>query len=148
MLRSHRSSNIFKECSARAKFLESLRAKRGDMGSVKAIIGVLVFVGIIYAGYQVIPPELANYTFNDDLKDIAMMAGANPRTTDQDLLTEIMKKAQDRNIQLTPDEVTVQRIGTPGAPAVYVAADYVVPVKFPGYSFTLHFTPSSGNKGF
>lgn len=118
------------------------------MGSVKAIIGVLVFVGIIYAGYQVIPPELANYTFNDDLKDIAMMAGANPRTTDQDLLNEIMKKAQDRNIQLTPDEVTVQRIGTPGAPAVYVAADYVVPINLPGYSFTLHFTPSSGNKGF
>ena len=32
--------------------------------------------------------------------------------------------------------------------AVYVAADYSVPVSLPGYSFKLHFTPSSGNKGF
>lgn len=118
------------------------------MGTVKAIVGVLVFVGMIYAGYQIIPPELSNYSFNDDLKDIAMMAGANPRTTDQDLLNQVIKRAQDHNIQLTPDEVTVQRIGTPGAPAVYVAADYSVPVALPGYSFTLHFTPSSGNKGF
>ena len=46
-----------------------------------------------------------------------------------------------------PGSVTVQRIGTPGAPAVYVAADYSVPVSLPGYSFTLHFTPSSGNRG-
>jgi hypothetical protein len=29
-----------------------------------------------------------------------------------------------------------------------VAAEYSVPVTLPGYSFTLHFTPSSGNKGF
>ena len=118
------------------------------MGTVKAIIGVLVFVGMIYAGYQIIPPELSNYSFNDDLKDLAMMAGANPRTTDDDLLKQVLKRAQDHNIELAPEQVTVQRIGTPGAPAVYVQADYSVPVNFPGYSFTLHFTPSSGNKGF
>jgi len=29
-----------------------------------------------------------------------------------------------------------------------VAADYSVPVALPGYSFTLHFNPSSGNRGF
>ena len=118
------------------------------MGTLKAIIGVLVFVGMIYAGYQIIPPELSNCSFNDDLKDLAMMAGANPRTTDDDLLKQVLKRAQDHNIELAPEQVTVQRIGTPGAPAVYVQADYSVPVNFPGYSFTLHFTPSSGNKGF
>lgn len=118
------------------------------MGTIKAILGVIVFAGMIYAGFQIVPPELSNYSFNDDLKGIAIMGGANPRTTDEDLLNEVIKKAQDHNIQLTSDEVTVQRIGTPGAPAVYVAADYSVPVNLPGYSFTLHFTPSSGNKGF
>jgi hypothetical protein len=118
------------------------------MGTVKGILGVLVFAGMIYAGLQIVPPELSNYSFNDDLKDIAMMAGANPRATDQDLLNQVVKRAQEHNIELTPDEITVQRIGTAGAPAVYVAADYSVPVNFPGYSFTLHFTPSSGNKGF
>jgi hypothetical protein len=118
------------------------------MGTIKAIVGILVIAAVFYALYLVVPPELSNYAFNDDLKDIAMMAGANPRTTDQDLLNEVLKKAQDHEIPLTPEQVTVERIGSPGAPAVYVAAEYSVPVNFPGYSFTLHFTPSSGNRGF
>jgi hypothetical protein len=76
-----------------------------------------------------------------------MMGGANPHTTDQDLVDAVVKKAREHDITLAPEQVTVQHIGTPGAPAVYVAAEYSVPVTLPGYSFTLHFTPSSGNKG-
>jgi len=118
------------------------------MGTIKALIGILAIVGSIYAAWQIVPPELSNYSFQDDLRNIAMMAGSNPRQTDQDLVDAVMKKAQEHQITLTAEQVTVQRMGTPGAPAVYVAADYSVPVNFPGYSFTLHFTPSSGNKGF
>jgi hypothetical protein len=118
------------------------------MGTVKAFIGILVFVGLVYAGFQVVPPELSNYAFNDDLKEIAMMGGASPHTSDEELVNEVIKKAQDHNIELTPEQVSVQHIGTPGARAVYLAADYTVPVSLPGYSFTFHFTPSSGNKGF
>ena len=118
------------------------------MGTVKAIIGFLAIIGCVYAGFQIVPPELSNYSFEDDLKSVAMMGGSNPHTTDQELIDSIIKKAQDHQITLTPESVTIQRIGTPGSPAVYVAADYSVPVSLPGYSFTLHFTPSSGNKGF
>ncbi|HXY78294.1 MAG TPA: hypothetical protein VEH47_05730 [Candidatus Acidoferrales bacterium] len=118
------------------------------MGTIKAIVGFLAIIAVIYAGFQIIPPELNNYSFQDDLRNIAMVGGANPHQTDQDLVDAVMKKAQERGIPLTPEHVTLQRIGTPGAPAVYVAADYSVPVNLPGYSFNLHFTPSSGNKGF
>ncbi len=119
-----------------------------DMGTIKALIGILVIVGMIYCAWQIVPPELANYSFQDDLRQIAMVGGANPHQTDQQLMDEIVKKAQDHQITLAPEQVTVQRIGTPGAPAVFVAADYSVPVTLPGYSFSLHFTPSSGNRGF
>lgn len=118
------------------------------MGTSKAIFGFLVIIGALYAGFQIIPPELTNYSFTDDLRNVAMVGGANPRTTDQELVDSIIKKAQEHQIALTPENVTVQRIGTPGVNAVYVAADYTVPVSLPGYSFKLHFTPSSGNKGF
>jgi hypothetical protein len=118
------------------------------MGTIKALVGILAIIGLIYCGFQVIPPELTNFSFNDDLKSIAMMGSSNPRQTDQELVEAVMKKAQEHDIALRPEQVSVQRIGTPGAPAVYVAADYTVPVNFPGYSFNLHFTPSSGNKGF
>lgn len=117
------------------------------MGSMKALIGFLAIIAAIYAGFQIIPPELRNYSFTDDLQNIAMTGGANPHETDQDLIDSVIRKAQDHQITLTQDQVTIQRIGTPGAPAVYVGADYMVPVSFPGYSFNMHFTPSSGNKG-
>jgi hypothetical protein len=117
------------------------------MGTIKAIVGFLAIIAAIYCGFQIIPPELSNYSFQDDLKNIAMVGGANPHMTDQDLADQVVKKAQEHQITLTADQVTVQRIGTPGAPAVYVATDYSVPVSLPGYSFVLHFTPSSGNKG-
>ncbi|HZQ97041.1 MAG TPA: hypothetical protein VFA67_18660 [Candidatus Sulfotelmatobacter sp.] len=118
------------------------------MGTAKALLGILVIVGMIYAAWQIVPPELANYSFQDDLRQIAMVGGANPHQTDQELVDSIMKKAQDHQIPLAPEQITVQRIGTPGAPAVYVAAEYSVPVVLPGYSFSLHFNPSSGNRGF
>jgi len=118
------------------------------MGTIKALVGIFVIVGCIYAGFQVIPPELGNYAFEDDLKNLAMVGGANPHETEQEMVQAIIKKAREHDIALTPEHVTVQRIGTPGVMAVYMAADYTVPVNLPGYSFELHFTPSSGNKGF
>ena len=118
------------------------------MGTFKALIGFLAIVGAVYAGFQIVPPELNNYSFSDDLKSIAMMGGANAHQTDQELVDSVMRKAKEHEIPLTPDRVTVQRIGTPGAPAVYLAVDYSVPVSLPGYSLTLHFAPNSGNKGF
>lgn len=117
------------------------------MGTVKALFGFLAIVAVIYACFQIIPPELSNYSFQDDLRDIAMVGGANPKETDQELLNSVIRKAQDHQITLSPEQVTIQRIGTPGVLGVYVAADYSVPVALPGYSFTLHFTPSSGNRG-
>jgi hypothetical protein len=117
------------------------------MGTVKALVGVLLIIGLIYCGFQIIPPELTNYSFQDDLRNIAMVGGANPHQSDQEIIDSIVKKAQEHQITLAPEQITIQRIGTPGAPAVYVAADYSVPVTLPGYSFSLHFTPSSGNRG-
>lgn len=117
------------------------------MGTVKALVGFLVIVGVIYCGFQVIPPELTNYSFQDDLRNIAMMGGANPHQTDQEIIEAVVRKAQDHQIVLAPEQITLQRIGTPGSPAVYLAADYSVAVNLPGYSFTLHFNPNSGNRG-
>ncbi len=118
------------------------------MSTFKALAGFLVIIYLVYAGFQILPPEMNNYSYQDDLRTLAMMGGANPHTTDQELLDQAIKKAQEHQITLVPENVTVQRIGTPGAPAVYVAAEYNVPVSLPGYSLTLHFTPSSGNRGF
>jgi len=150
MLGSRRSWNICRSCSAGPDEVVSgpWQSRLWDMGTLKATVGFLAIIGLIYCGFQIIPPEIHNYSFQDDLRNLAMMAGSNPHSTDQDLVDSVIKKAQEYEIPLTPANVTVQRIGTPGLNAVYVAADYSVPVSLPGYSLTLHFTPSSGNKGF
>src|SRR6202140_535006 len=150
MLGSRRSWSILRSCSAgQGKAVPSPGKSRSwDMGTFKATVGFLVIIGAIYVGLQIIPPELSNYSFQDDLRDVAMAGGANSRTTDQQLIEAVIKKGQEHQIVLTSENVTVQHIGTPGLNAVYVAADYSVPVSLPGYSFALHFTPSSGNKGF
>lgn len=117
-----------------------------DMGTVKAIIGFLLIVAVVYCAFQIVPPELTNYSFQDDLRNIAMVGGANPHQTDQEIIDSVIKKAREHQITLMPEQITVQRIGSPGALAVYVEANYSVPVVLPGYSFALHFTPSSGNR--
>ena len=63
------------------------------MGTVKAIVGFLVIVGVIYAGFQILPPELSNYSFQDDLRTVAMTGGANPHQTDQDLMDAVIKSS-------------------------------------------------------
>ena len=118
------------------------------MGTIKAIGGFLAIIAVIYSGFQIVPPELTNYSFQDDLRQVAVTGGANPNKTDEDIRTMVLNKAREHGLPITANQVTVQRITTPGLMAVYVAADYSVPVSLPGYSFNLHFTPSSENRGF
>jgi hypothetical protein len=116
------------------------------MGTVKMILGIALIVAAIIVCIQVIPPEMTNFQFQDDLKEVAVVGGSNPNKTDEDLRNAILLKAKMRELPLTPEQVSVQRIGQPGLAGVYLQVDYSVPVNLPGYSFTLHFTPNSGNR--
>jgi hypothetical protein len=59
-----------------------------------------------------------------------------------------MRKVKEHDLPIDPKQITVQRINTPGISAIYITANYSVNVNLPGYSFDMHFTPDSGNKGF
>jgi len=100
------------------------------------------------AVFQIAPPLMANYSFEDDLRTVALMDGANFQKSEEDVRNDVMQKAREHDLPIVAKQVTVQRINTPGIAAVYVAVDYTVPVNLPGYSFDMHFTPTSGNKGF
>ncbi len=76
------------------------------------------------------------------------MDGNNFQKTDEDVRNDVLRKAKERDLPIEPKQVTVQRVNTPGLAAVFVAADYKVPINLPGYTFDMHFSPSSGNKGF
>ena len=118
------------------------------MGIIKACVGFLAIAAVVVGLFQVAPPMLANYSFSDDLKTVAMMDSANLQKTDEDVRNDVMRKVKEHDLPIEPKQITVQRMNTPGLAAVYVAADYSVTINLPGYSFDMHFTPSSGNKGF
>jgi len=117
------------------------------MGIIKAIFGFLAIAAVVVGLFQVAPPMLANYSFQDDLKNVALMDGATQKT-DEEVRNDVMKKVKEHDLPIEPKQVTVQRINTPGLTAVYVAADYSVTISLPGYSFDMHFNPTTGNKGF
>jgi hypothetical protein len=113
---------------------------------MKALFGFVAIAVVVLALFEVGPPLMANYSFQDDLRNVALVDGANIQKTEEDVRQDVVRKAKEQNLPIGPKQVTVQRINTPGMSALYVAADYSVTVSFPGYSFDMHFNPNSGNK--
>jgi hypothetical protein len=118
------------------------------MGIIKACLGFLAIAAVFVGLFQIAPPMLANYSFQDDLRTVAMLDSSNFQKTDEDIRTDVLRKAKDHDLPIESKQVTVQHISSPGLYAVYVAADYSVTISLPGYSFDMHFNPTSGNKGF
>jgi hypothetical protein len=117
------------------------------MAFIKAMFGLFAVVAVVVTLFQVVPPTMSNLSFQDDLKNVALVDSANLTKTEDDVRNEVMAKAKEHDLPVDPRQVTVQRINTPGTSAVYVEVEYSVNIKLPGYSFDLHFNPNSGNKG-
>ena len=116
------------------------------MGTIKALCGFLAILFVVVGCFQVAPPMMANYSFEDDLRNVALMDGGNFQKTEDDVRNDVMRKVKEENLPIQPKQLTVQRINTPGMSALYIQADYSVLVNLPLYPFEMHFTPDSGNK--
>jgi hypothetical protein len=123
-----------------------LAAQFEAMGTLKAIGGILAIIFVVVACFEIAPPLMANYSFQDDLRSVSLMDSGNFQKTEEDVRTDVMRKVKEQNLPIEPKQVTVQRINTPGMSALYIAADYSVTVSVPFYSFDMHFNPNSGNK--
>jgi hypothetical protein len=115
---------------------------------IKGLVGLLVLIAVVVGLFAIAPPMMANYSFQDDLKTVALMDANNFQKTDDDIRMDVLKKVREHELPISEKQIIVQHISTPGLSAVYVAADYTVTINLPGYSFDMHFTPNSGNKGF
>jgi len=116
------------------------------MGTIKALVGFLAIILVVVCCFKVAPPLMANYSFQDDLRNVALMDSGQLQKSEDDVRTDVMHKVKEEDLPIQPKQITVQRINTPGISAVYVAVDYTVTINLPGYSFDMHFNPDSGNK--
>jgi len=123
-----------------------------SMRRVKFVLGLAVLVFVSIAGWQIGACEVANIRLRDDMQDMASQSGVRIGLTsarsDDDLRNAVLNKARQYDIELAPEQVTVQRTGSSVTGTISLAADYTVPIHLPGFSFTLHFTPESGVKAY
>jgi hypothetical protein len=116
------------------------------MGSMKAILGVLMMVAVAMLCLKLIPPYFSNYQFEDFIKNEALQSTYGSRS-ETDIRDSVIKHARDYDIELTTAQVKVTRSGINGVGSLAIEADYSVPVSLPGYTTTLEFHPSTKNKG-
>jgi len=116
------------------------------MGTLKLIFGFGLFAALALVGLKVVPPYFANYELEDSIKTEALQATYTTRTED-DIRQTVIKQARNYDIELTPKQVKVSRVGGYGSGSLNIEADYSVPIDLPGYSTTIEFHPSTKNKG-
>ncbi len=114
------------------------------MRTLKLLIVFGILGAGIYVGTQLIPPLFANYQFQDAIENEAIISSYSSKTEDEVRLS-VLKKAQDLEIPLTADQITVQRAANRG---ITIKAEYTVHVDLPGYPVDLDFHPASKNKPF
>lgn len=107
---------------------------------------VVCFIGFLgFIGWQVGACVIANMQLRDDMQDIAAQVGGriglNQPGSDDDFRKDILRHAQQHGIDITPDQVIVQRTGTHPKEEIYLAVDYPREVHILGIVYVLHFTP-------
>jgi hypothetical protein len=121
------------------------------MRKAAVILGLAVLLLAAFAAWQITACYVANSELQSDMKDLAVQnharIGLAEFSTEEELRNAVVARAKEHGIQLAPEQVTVQRTLTPGMLSISLAADYEARVNLLGFSFTIHFTPSSSHSG-
>jgi Domain of unknown function (DUF4845) len=111
------------------------------MGKVKGILGLLIVIAGFDVAWNLVPPYFHNYQLQDDLDDVARRNSYLP-TTDDDIKKIVITKAQDNNIKLKEDQITVQRVYS----GLAITVKYRIHVDMILYPVDLDFAANSMNK--
>ena len=112
------------------------------MRNLKALCGILVIAAVVYIGYLVIPPFVANLDLEELMDDTARGAVLNRMKTEQDMREVIMKHVVENRIPIEPEQLFVQRTSND----VLIWGEYEVKIDLPVFPFKLHFNPRSSSK--
>lgn len=118
-----------------------MRITDSGAGRVKAILSIAFLVAVIFVGIKVIPVYVNSYELDDYIRQQTPF-WLTQRASNESIQKNILAKAQELDLPVTPEQVNVQ---APGG-RVTVRLDYTVPVDLVVYTLVLHFTPSADNK--
>jgi uncharacterized protein DUF4845 len=111
------------------------------MGKIKGLIGLLVIAAGFYVAWNLIPPYFHNYQLQDDLDDVARR-NTYTANTDDDIRQIVIQKAQNNEITLKENQVTVSR----GGNGLAISVKYRVHVEMMVHPMDIDFTANSFNK--
>jgi hypothetical protein len=115
-----------------------MKGSRGMRG--KGMIGCLLWLVVIGAVghvlYKVVPIKIKSSTFYDTMQEQASFGSIK---SEQQILYEVLRRAEELGIPVTRETVTVTRTRA----AVTVEAHYTIPVEFFGglYKYVWKFDP-------
>jgi len=122
------------------------------MKGIKTLVVLVVLAFAVLAGWKAGSYEVANLEFQGDMADLSTQNNGYSRyavhRSDEDFRKAVILDAREHDIALQPSQVTVRRMGPETNPTMYLAAEYSVPVDVLGYTFTMHFNPTSEEKLF
>ena len=107
------------------------RAQRGE-GQFGCVVGLLLLLAGIFVAYKMIPIKVKAAELRQEVVDESKSAGMHG---DERIMKEIMSKAQELELPLTQEGVTINR----RASAITVDVNYTVPVEFPGFVYKWNF---------
>ena len=121
------------------------------MRKAALILGLAALLLAAFVASQVISCYVANSELQSDMKDLAVQNGARMGmysfSTEEDLRSAVVARAKEHGIRLAPEQVTVKRTLADRILDISLAADYEATVRLFGFSYTMHFTPSSSHSG-
>jgi hypothetical protein len=102
--------------------------------SGRQIFILLIFVAILFAGAQYVPPYFDAYQFNDFVHQEVKYAGTARRTVDT-LRADILQKAKEMELPLTKNDIRITRRG----PSFTLEWEYHWPIDLKVYRHQLTF---------
>ncbi len=118
--------------------------KREDgAGKLKNIITLIIIVFVLYLGFKLIPVKVSAYQFDDFIEYLPRrLARENIHQWDKrpevEITERLLKKARELELPVTERDLEVEV--SSDKERVSVEVDYVVPVKFPFYTYKWHFS--------
>jgi hypothetical protein len=113
----------------------------------KIVSGLAVLVLVVVTVWQVTAAYIANAELQEDMRDLAaqvgMRIGLDAPASQEQLRQQVLRRAESYDIELKPEEVTVQILGAGKDESILLTADYTARIRVLFFSFGKHFSASS-----
>lgn len=107
-------------------------------GKLKALVVLLVVLGIFYSGFRIVPYYVNNYELQEEMTREARFSGVEQKSPQQ-VRDDILNRATQHGITVRPDDVQVE----PDPNGYRISLSYSVSVDLLGYELLLKFHPTA-----